>query len=629
MRHSLIVLVVLAQLFVSLVDGKEILELQATNFELALSAYKYVAILFFDSSEAGQKLLSLWKEAANGLSPQDFCEECEVAVMDTSQADAEELVYAYSLPIPIVRVFRSGIMADYRGPFDDVEGIRRYLVADSQPSVATLDTPEAMATVLKTIFNTTLVLAFPPHEDAMDEAEEEAWAQFQAAADTLRGHASFFTITSESLKEEIGISKPGIFIVTESSSSSSFKEEDGEEGGGGFSLLPYKGEFQQTAISEWVLKNSMPSMGEISFSSPTGELYATQFFSSQKLKFILFLRPNDLHSSSSSSEGSILENWAKISEIFRQKALFSYVVGSSIPEVTDYFSIDVKSDLPMIVAQEPVKDARFKSGVLASLDRNTLQEFVVGVISGGVKKQLKSEPVPSVSKKANKKTNVVKVVGSNVVEAVSTPHQDVLLAVYAPWCAHSKRLAPTLDVVSKAVQGESRIAILKIDGTVNDLPASWRVKSFPTLLYFPSKDKPYASGVPIPRTFGDSGLSLHEIVNFLVKQSSFDAKTLRIATTEQLGTLLGDEDQLRIEYEAEERWRERNKGRVVYESAVLDYLAGEVVFDGQRWHVLLLICTAIYGVVLTVYAIIFMAPGSKVAASKKLQNKIKALKRVE
>jgi len=45
---------------------------------------------------------------------------------------------------------------------------------------------------------------------------------------------------------------------------------------------------------EWILRNSQPSMGELTFTSAAGEVYATQFFSAKKLKFILILRPDDL-----------------------------------------------------------------------------------------------------------------------------------------------------------------------------------------------------------------------------------------------------------------------------------------------------------------------------------------------
>jgi hypothetical protein len=57
--------------------GREVVELQGVNFELALTSYKYVAILFYDSSANGKELeqkLILSAERIESL-PTD----CEIA----------------------------------------------------------------------------------------------------------------------------------------------------------------------------------------------------------------------------------------------------------------------------------------------------------------------------------------------------------------------------------------------------------------------------------------------------------------------------------------------------------------------------------------------------------------------
>ena len=51
--------------------------------------------------------------------------------------------------------------------------------------------------------------------------------------------------------------------------------------------------------------------------------------------------------------------------------------------------------------------------------------------------------------------------------------------------------------------------------------------------------------------------------------------------------LLEDEDVLREDMHAEDRILGRNEGRPVYDDAWSDYLYGEVIFDGTRWHVLM------------------------------------------
>jgi hypothetical protein len=68
---------------------------------------------------------------------------------------------------------------------------------------------------------------------------------------------------------------------------------------------------------------------------------------------------------------------------------------------------------------------------------------------------------------------------------------------------------PTVDMLAKAVQAEPRIVIAKIDASANDLPNHWSIKSYPTLLWFPAKDKPYKEeGIAIPRHYWDGGTVL-------------------------------------------------------------------------------------------------------------------------
>lgn len=48
--------------------AREVLQLQGTNFELTLTTYKYLAVLFYDESELGRKYRDLWTYAAEDVS---------------------------------------------------------------------------------------------------------------------------------------------------------------------------------------------------------------------------------------------------------------------------------------------------------------------------------------------------------------------------------------------------------------------------------------------------------------------------------------------------------------------------------------------------------------------------------
>ena len=48
-----------------------------------------------------------------------------------SDPEIKELIDAYSIQVPSLKVFRRGIMSEYRGPFD-AAGMTTYLKEDSQ-----------------------------------------------------------------------------------------------------------------------------------------------------------------------------------------------------------------------------------------------------------------------------------------------------------------------------------------------------------------------------------------------------------------------------------------------------------------------------------------------------------------
>ena len=59
--------------------GKDIVELQSLNFELAITSYQYLAVLFYDSSEKGKSLITTWKESASSIDK--LCSDCEMAMV--------------------------------------------------------------------------------------------------------------------------------------------------------------------------------------------------------------------------------------------------------------------------------------------------------------------------------------------------------------------------------------------------------------------------------------------------------------------------------------------------------------------------------------------------------------------
>ena len=143
------------------------------------------------------------------------------------------------------------------------------------------------------------------------------------------------------------------------------------------------------------------------------------------------------------------------------------------------------------------------------------------------------------------------------------------------------------------------------------------MKAFPTILLFKAEDK--KKSIFKPKSYWNTGYSLYELFGFLVREGSFDSRMLTIATNEQLGSLLGDEEILQAEYEELERWERRNEGREINEVFILDYLYGEVVFDGHRWHLVLVGALGLACVVLLLLVLSLITK----QATKKSKNKDK------
>lgn len=433
----------------------------------------------------------------------------------------------------------------------------------------------------------------------------------------------FYAATSKQLLESFSIQEqdlPAIYLFSDES-----------EG-----LARYSGPMVDSALTDWLLRHVSPAMDELSLSSPASQQYATHFFSSKRTKFILCLpgTADDV------TNDDALSTWARFAQKYHGKAIFSYMfTANPIVDVIDYFEVDVTKDLPCIVAHHPGHDHRFKSSPLRwqHLHQDSYR-FVDGVLTGRIHKIARSEAIPK-----TQRLMVHKVVGKNVQEVVSHPQKDVVLAVYASHQPASKGLLPLLEMLAKAVQSESRIQIVKIDASLNDLPSSWGVKNYPALLWFPAKDKPYTKAggrladdadeedeedhdnhhhhhppVPRPRFYWDAGYSLVEMVTFITRESSFEKATLRIATSEQLSTLQQDEDIYRQKCDEEDRYERRNEGRDVYEDERVEYLLGEVVFDGKRWHVLAAGVLAVWSV-LTTLLLLMLFPSTSTSTSKKVK----------
>lgn len=78
--RNILLSILLLLFFQGYVDAKEVLELSSSNFELSITAYRYIALLFYDSSIQGEQLVDTWEELSKSL-PSDFPDDSEIAMV--------------------------------------------------------------------------------------------------------------------------------------------------------------------------------------------------------------------------------------------------------------------------------------------------------------------------------------------------------------------------------------------------------------------------------------------------------------------------------------------------------------------------------------------------------------------
>jgi hypothetical protein len=244
--------------FLRLSSAVDVITLQATNFEMAVSSYRYAAIFFYDSSTSD--VLEQWNLAAGLLGDidrNDLVGDSEMsdnenssndfmlAVMDASDADMEDIRQAYALVTPSIKVFRRGVISDWRGPFD-AKGIAKHIQKDKLASVKVLSTLKDTKRIFKERTRPIVIGFFPlgtTEVESSDVYSLSVWDQFQSSADSLRFHADFYAIEKESIIAEFNIESellPAIYLLH--GDKSDFKE--------------YTGEILQQKLAEWVLASS-------------------------------------------------------------------------------------------------------------------------------------------------------------------------------------------------------------------------------------------------------------------------------------------------------------------------------------------------------------------------------------
>lgn len=229
---------------------------------------------------------------------------------------------------------------------------------------------------------------------------------------------------------------------------------------------------------------------------------AKKIFSSSIQKHALFFTdPKADHHT------SLLEKFTGVAKSFKGQILVVNVPTSEA-KVAEYFGIN---KFPAFVFVDMSSGSSMKKFPYSGSfdDADAISAHVSAVLTGELKATLKSEePTP-----ADTAGDVKVLRGSSFNDIVMNNDKDVLVEFYAPWCGHCKKLAPTWDELGAKFAAVDSVVIAKMDSTANEVDVEGLdVKGFPTLYFFPGKDKK-----PVKY---ESGRELEDFVEYLKENAA-------------------------------------------------------------------------------------------------------------
>jgi len=139
---------------------------------------------------------------------------------------------------------------------------------------------------------------------------------------------------------------------------------------------------------------------------------------------------------------------------------------------------------PSLAIENMVDGRHYAFDEKAALTKESIRAWIDSFLRDELAPTIKSEEIPE-----NNNGPVKILVANNFDQIVNDPTKDVFVEFYAPWCGHCKKLAPLYEELGINLKDKPNIVISKIDATANDVPMKYNIRGFPTLKFFPAKDK--------------------------------------------------------------------------------------------------------------------------------------------
>jgi len=198
----------------------------------------------------------------------------------------------------------------------------------------------------------------------------------------------------------------------------------------------------------------------------------------------------------------------------RRKAYFIIAQNNTdlAGKVMEYFQVNI-SHIPALlglIAHGENNMTKFKFE--GEVNRETAERWIKDLINNKLERYFQSEPIP-----LNPLDDSVHVVvGKNFYDIVLNNNNDVLLELYAPWCAHCKAFAPKYIRLAKKLVNNKNLVVAKMDGTANEFEGLV-FESFPTILLYKAGSNPHDKLRNVKSYEGDR--NVQEILSFLKNET--------------------------------------------------------------------------------------------------------------
>jgi len=455
-------------------EGGSVLELDASNFEQALTDNDLILVEFY-APWCGhcKRLEPEYEKAAQDLKG--------MAVLAKVNADSEEnrpLANTYGIRgFPTLKLYRKGIPSDYEGERSG-PAIVTFMKRQSRPSITALSTVEEVTKF--SADETVVIIGFFANQES---SEYETYKQ---TADSLRNEYTFGAVIGNSdVAKEFGAAVPDVIL---------FKKFDE-----GKNIL---GASNFNDLTNFMKKNSLPLIAEIG-----PENYRSYAEASVPLAY-LFVNPTV-----EGQKDTYIERVKDIAKESKGKINWVWIDSTKYGRHAEKLGL-TGTVVPSLAIEDAVTGFHFAFDETAEVTTATVQSWIQKFLDGTLEPTIKSEPIPETNDGP-----VKTVVAKTFTEIVLDSTKDVLVEFYAPWCGHCKKLSPTWDELGTTLKSFPSVVIAKIDATANDVDAKLGIKGFPTIKFFPAS----AKESPIEYS-GDR--SLDDLINFVKDNASikFDLK---------------------------------------------------------------------------------------------------------